>query len=194
MLKIDTIAKNKGIFNPDTDLQSKAIGIWDLTKSSLTYAGTFPQIKNYKRVSEEFSMRGDRLAYINYGDSSYTGSFLKFNSVSNPFALDEGDIVVFPLVNSIDDAIAQKTKLMQKGSGSDNPNSQFRKSQEQRKFKTSDSRAKFIEMRNKAKNTPTQILPSNMMQEGERQTVRTNSVIALAPDVSNATPNPNANL
>lgn len=194
MLQIDTISKNKGIFNPNTDLQSKNVGIWDLTKSSLTYDGITQRIKNYLVVAEEFSMRADRLAYINYGEESYTGTFMKFNSISNPFAVNSGDVVVFPIQDTLDSAITQKAKLIQKGSGSTNPNSQFRKSQEQRKFQTSESRAKFIELTEKAKNLPPQILPSNLMQEGERQTVRTRSVIALAPDVSNATPNPNANL
>jgi hypothetical protein len=194
MLQIDTISKNKGIFNPDTQLQSRNIGIWDLTKSSLTYTGVIQKIRNYKIVAEEFSMRPDRLAYLSYGEISYTGSFMKFNGISNPFAVGEGDIAVFPLKETLDSAVTQKAKLIQKESGTSNPNTQFRKSQEQRKFKTSESRAKFIEMTAKAKNLPPQILPPNLMQEGERQTVRTRSVIALAPDVSNATPNPNANL
>ena len=48
--------------------------------------------------------------------------------------------------------------------------------------------------KNKAKNPPPQILPPNILQEGERQTLRTNAVIAFGPDVSNAAPNPAGNL
>jgi len=194
MLKIDTLAKNKNVYNPDSDLQTKNIGIWDLTRSSINYTGVNVQIKSYKIVPDDYVMRPDRFAFSAYGDLAYTGTFLKFNGISNPFAMNSGDLVVFPLQAGLDAALDAKSKLISKGSGAENPNSKFRKSQEQRRFKTSDSRKKFLEMRNKAKNTPTQVLPSNILQDGERQTVRTNAVIALGPDVSNASPNPNANL
>ena len=139
-------------------------------------------------------MRPDLMAYQIYGDMAYTGTLLKINSISNPFAIDVGEVFAAPTTKSVDSMLSTKASLLKKDESNNNPNSQFRKSQEQRKFKVSDSRKDFLAKRLKAKNPTPQILPPNVMQEGERQTVRTNSVIGLAPDVSNAVPNPNANI
>jgi hypothetical protein len=94
----------------------------------------------------------------------------------------------------IDAAFDLKQATILQSNSTNNPNQQFRDIQEQKKFKISNSRQKFLEQRGKAKNPSEQIIPSNLTQAGERQTVRTNVVIGLAPDVSNAAPNPSGNL
>ena len=125
------------------------------------------------------------------------GSLLKVNKISNPFALKEGDVLAIPTATTIENTFNNKKSINQAQASSNtntNPNQVFRKNQEQKKFKVSNSRQAFLDRRANGKNPTPQILPPNMMQEGERQTIRTNSVIGLGPDVSNATPNPNANI
>ena len=194
MLNIDVLSKNKSIFNPNRDLQSSGVGIWDLTSGSMNFRNINLKINRYFLVREEFQMRPDQLAFQAFGDLSYTGSLMKINGISNPFALKEGNLIVIPTQERIDASFALKQATLLQSNTTNNPNQQFRDIQEQKKFKISNSRQKFLEQRNKAKNAPEQILPPNFTQPGERQTVRTNVVIGLAPDVSNAPANPAGNL
>jgi len=194
MLNIDILSKNKSIFNPNRDLQSSGVGIWDLTSGSMNFRNINLKINRYFLVREEFQMRPDQLAFQAFGDLSYTGSLMKINGISNPFALKEGNLIVIPTQERIDASFALKQATLLQSNTTNNPNQQFRDIQEQKKFKISNSRQKFLEQRNKAKNAPEQILPPNFTQPGERQTVRTNVVIGLAPDVSNAPANPAGNL
>ena len=194
MLNIDTLYQNKSVFNPNRDLQSNGVGIWDLTSGSMDFRNINLKINRYFLVREEFQMRPDQLAFQAFGDLSYTGSLMKINSISNPFALKEGNLIVVPLQERIDAAFTLKQATILQSNTTNNPNQQFRDVQEQKKFKISNSRQKFLEQRQKAKNAPEKILPSNVTQPGERQTVRTNVVIGLAPDVSNAPANPAGNL
>ncbi len=194
MLNIDVLSKNKSIFNLNRDLQSNGVGIWDLTSGSMNFRNINLKINRYFLVREEFQMRPDQLAFQAFGDLSYTGSLMKINGISNPFALKEGNLIVIPTQERIDASFALKQATLLQSNTTNNPNQQFRDIQEQKKFKISNSRQKFLEQRNKAKNAPEQILPPNFTQPGERQTVRTNVVIGLAPDVSNAPANPAGNL
>jgi hypothetical protein len=193
MLNIDTLYQNKSVFNPNKDLQNNGVGIWDLTAGSMDFRNINLKINRYFLVREEFQMRPDQLAFQAFGDLSYTGSLMKINNISNPFALKEGNLIVIPLQERIEASFALKQATLLQSNTTNNPNQQFRDVQEQKKFKISNSRQKFLEQRGKAKNAPDQILPPNVTQPGERQTVRTNVVIGLAPDVSNAPANPAGN-
>lgn len=195
MLNLDVLAKNKDIFNPNAQDQERNYGIWDLTRSSVSFKNSKVEFKKYVVVKEDYSMRPDIIAYKVYGDLKYTGSLMKINSISNPFAVNVGDVIAAPTVKAIDSAFNTKAATLKAvESNNNNPNTKFRKAQEQKKFQVSDSRKSFLERRAAGKNPTPQILPPNILQEGERQTVRTNAVIGLGPDVSNASPNPNANL
>ena len=193
MLNIDTLYQNKSVFNPNKDLQNNGVGIWDLTAGSMSFRNINLKINRYFLVREEFQMRPDQLAFQAFGDLSFTGSLMKINNISNPFALKEGNLIVIPTQERIEAAFALKQATLLQSNATNNPNQQFRDVQEQKKFKISNSRQKFLEQRGKAKNAPEQILPPNVTQPGERQTVRTNVVIGLAPDVSNAPANPAGN-
>jgi hypothetical protein len=45
MIEIDTLSRNKNIFNPNKDLQNQGIGILDLTRSSLSFGNINLKIK-----------------------------------------------------------------------------------------------------------------------------------------------------
>jgi uncharacterized surface anchored protein len=194
MLNIDTLQRNKSVFNPNKDLQNNGIGIWDLTASSMDFTNINLKLERYFTLREDYQMRPDLLALQAYGSLSYTGSLMKVNFISNPFAMQEGDLIVVPVVDQIEATFNLKQSTILKGNTSNNPNQRFRDAQEQKKFKISNSRQQFLEKRNGPKNPPAQILPSNIAQAEERQTVRTNVVVGLGPDVSNSLPNPAGNL
>jgi hypothetical protein len=87
MLNLDILSRNKNIFNPDSQDQERNYGIWDLTRSSVSFKNTKVEFKKYVVVKEDYQMRPDIIAYKVYGDLKFTGSLMKINSISNPFAL-----------------------------------------------------------------------------------------------------------
>ena len=184
MLDIDVLTVNKNVFNPDPELMDKRFGIWDLTKSSLTYKGVNVNVDVSYMVPEDLQMRPDLLAYRKYGKEGAFGSMLKFNGISNPFAFSEGFFMYMPTAASIQAAFAAKKKLDKGGNTNSSPSQAFRKSQESKIVKPSEGRSKFLE--SKIKNPPGQILPPNLRQEGERSTVRKNGYIIFGPDAGGA--------
>lgn len=191
MIEIDTLSRNKSIFNPNKDLQNQGIGILDLTRSSLSFSNINLKISQFYRVPEDAQMRPDLICLQGYGNLTNTGSLMKTNGISNPFAIDTGTLFAIPDNDGLDAAFDQKKMTLASGNTTDNPNTAFRKSQENKAFKTSDSRKNFLEQQSKAKNPISQPLPPNVLQQGEIQTLTTPSVIALGPSTSAAGPNPN---
>ena len=131
MLNLDVLAKNKDIFNPNAQDQERNYGIWDLTRSSVSFKNSKVEFKKYVVVKEDYSMRPDIIAYKVYGDLKYTGSLMKINSISNPFAVNVGDVIAAPTVKAIDSAFNTKAATLKAvESNNNNPNTKFRKAQE----------------------------------------------------------------
>lgn len=188
MLDIDTITRNKNIFNPDKELMDQGIGIWDLTRSSVSFSNINLKIKQFYTVTEDTQMRPDLVAFQAYGNLANTGSLMKVNGISNPFAVKTGTLFAIPSQERLDAAFDQKKTFLQAGNSTVNPNTSFRKAQEGKTFKVSESRKKFVEAQNKAKNPVSQALPPNVLQEGESQIVKSNEFILFGPSVSSAGP------
>ncbi len=191
MIEIDTLSRNKNIFNPNRDLMTQGVGIWDLARSSVSFSRINLKIRQFYMVTEETQMRPDLICLQAYGNLINIGSLMKINSYSNPFAINEGMIFAIPVMGRLDAAFDQKAKSLAKNNTTTNPNNAFRKSQENKTFQLSDSRKKFVEAQNQAKNPVPQALPPNILQQGEVQILKTPQVIALGPSVSAAGPNPN---
>jgi len=112
-LEIDTLTNNKRIFNPDSTLNSTgSYGVWDLTKASMTYNNVSVQIKTFFAVTEYYQMRPDIIAAIKLGDQGMVGSLLKFNSVSNPFAVKEGTVFAIPESSTVQESLKIKRPLV----------------------------------------------------------------------------------
>lgn len=181
-LTIDTLAKNKNVFNPNTNDQSNQYGIWDLTRSSL-YFNSPPSIESFFVVSENYEMRPDLIAAIVYGDQGKVGSLLKFNSISNPFSIEKNRYLMVPSDQSITNSVSAKKIAIQSSSSSNantNPNEVFRKNQEQKKFKVSEGRKKFLQ--SKIKNQPNVVLPPNVLQPREKTIEKRDGFIVFAPN------------
>jgi hypothetical protein len=192
MIEIDTLSRNKTIFNPNRGLMEQGIGIWDLTKSSVSFSLINLKIQSFINLTEDAQMRPDLVSLQAYGSLSYTGSLMKINSISNPFAIQTGTVFAIPVQDRIDAAFDQKRTLLGQNNTTTNPNSTFRKSQENKAFKVSQSRKSFLEAQAGIKSPTSQALPPNLLQEGEVQTLKTPGFISLGPSVSSAGPNPNA--
>jgi len=64
---------------------------------------------NVYRVPKEYAMRPDLISKSVYNNSLYAEVILKFNGISNPFSIDEGDIILIP------DLDAAKGKMKELG-------------------------------------------------------------------------------
>ena len=180
---IDTISKNKSIFNPDPINNQPGFGIWNLTQSSVDYNSGIA-LDDFFVVTEYYQMRPDLIAAIKYGDHGRVGSLLKFNSISNPFAVMEGNILLIPNSKSIDDSFNSKKIISQSQATANNntntnQNTVFKKNQESKKFKVSDARRKFLEQ--KVKNQPNIVLPPNVMQPDDKAIMKENGFLIFAP-------------
>lgn len=56
------------------------------------------------KVPADYVMRPDLISKAVYNDSYYTEIILKFNGISNPFTISEGDIILIP---NLDEALAK---------------------------------------------------------------------------------------
>lgn len=183
LLLIDTLKNNKSVFNPQPGLDASKYGIWNLTKSSITYNNLDIQIGDFFFVKDIYQMRPDLIAAVKLGDQSKVGSLLKINGISNPFSLKEGRFILIPSQSTIDRSFDVKKISNQSSSSSNtntNPNEAFRKNQEQKKFKVSEGRKKFLE--SNIKNQPESILPPNVMQPSQRSILKRNGFFIFAPD------------
>jgi len=182
-LVIDTLQKNKEIFNVNPGLEGSAYGIWDLTKSSVSYLQNDMEIDTIYAVTEYYQMRSDIIASMKYGDAGKMGSLLKFNDISNPFAINTGTFLIIPTLKSIENTFNLK-KLLNQESGTSNtntnPNEVFKKNQEQKKFKVSEGRKKFLDA--KVKNQPSLIISPNVTQPDAKSIEKKNGYLIFAPD------------
>lgn len=181
-LEIDTLVRNKSIFNPSADLKTGDYGIWDLTNPSISYTGIDPSFKTLTMVPEYFQMRPDLIASLRMGNQNQVGTLLKFNAISNPFSLKEGQVLAVPERSTVELAFNSRKIQNQSRNGSNvntNPNQTFRKNQEQKKFDVSSGRKKFLE--SKIKKTPGMVLPPNVSQPGDSSIEKKNGYLVLAP-------------
>jgi hypothetical protein len=88
----------------------------DLTRRSVSFRGvTVDQGKSYV-VEDGLQMRGDLISKMYYQTSSFLCLLLKYNGISNPFALDVYDIIKLPDGSVLSAMITNPANL----NGSDN--------------------------------------------------------------------------
>ena len=182
MLEIATLSINKRIFNPNESDQSKSIGIWDLTQSSVNYDIEFMNSRKVFRVTSDMVMRPDLISLYQIGDSDYCGSMMKVNGISNPFSIDEGRLLFILSPEMIKKTYDRKKDEIsgQSTSQQNSPLDNLKKAQEDKAFKVSPGRKNFLDKT--IKNKPPLILPPNVSQPGDRKFTRKGKVFTFAPD------------
>lgn len=71
-----------------------------MTEPTLLFSTSNTEIVNKIIVGKEYACRIDLLAERYYGDPSYADYLLKYNNISNPFTIGEGDILLIPSITS----------------------------------------------------------------------------------------------
>lgn len=147
----------------------------DLTKSMFDF-----QANNYTsfsafRISSDYVMRPDLISQAVYNNTLYTEYILKYNGISNPFAIQEGDVILIP---TLDSAI-KSTKTQ--GTAADDPAKKLRDSYkfiDPAKIPKTDTDTKNFSSRNISSNGIQEgALPPNIADEGVSQIVERNGRI-----------------
>lgn len=112
-------------------------------------------------VTREMVMRPDLVAHMYCGSHNKVGSLLKINSISNPFSVDEGDILFIPDSQTLRDIVAKpaeaETSEIRKS---------FRKQLQERISQVSEQRKEYL---NSVQISSTAALPPNVIKEGDEQ-------------------------
>lgn len=97
------IIKNKPIINKN------GVDMVDLTPKSINYNENDVDILESFFVSKDMVMRADLVSYVAYGNTDYYDIILKFNNISNPFSLQQGEYLFIPEISYISQQLI-KTK------------------------------------------------------------------------------------
>jgi hypothetical protein len=68
----------------------------DLTQSMFDFKSNNYTSFNVFKISVEYLMRPDLISQAVYNNTMYTEFVLKYNGISNPFSMEEGDIILIP--------------------------------------------------------------------------------------------------
>jgi len=82
----------------------------DLLYKTLNYTDNGTQQGNFLKVNEYYVARPDLISLAVYGDDKYADIICKLNGISNPFELNENDILFIPTFEYIN-FIIDKTGL-----------------------------------------------------------------------------------
>lgn len=138
----------------------------DLTQTMLNLKT--PSFANYTiyKVPRDYRMRPDLISRAVYNDALYTEIVLKFNGISNPFSINEDDIILIPNLDDAEDVIATPQQIEME-SAADRIRNAY-KYIDPLKYPSKGDALKAYEQRNLS-DTPTDLLPPNFNRAGESQ-------------------------
>lgn len=90
------------------------IEIKDLTASMFDLTALNYVSYDIYRVPKEFEMRPDLISAAVYNNTLYVEMILKYNGISNPFTIKEGDLILIPNIGSME-AIMSKPSMTDTG-------------------------------------------------------------------------------
>lgn len=157
----------------------------DLTQSMFDLkSGSYVNLSVY-RVPKEYSMRPDLLSQASYNNTIYAEFILKYNGISNPFSIGEGQVVVIPDINN-----AKEVAKSRSDDGEDSDAKRIRNSYkyiDPTKVPRRDADVESFDRRNlQGKKSQLQdgALPPNISQEGEKGIVTRNGRVYFGENVS----------
>lgn len=146
----------------------------DLTRSMFDFRANNYTSYNVFKVSRDYVMRPDLISQVVYNNTLYAEYILKYNGISNPFTIDEGDLILIPDLES-----AKKNTKTVEGSGVDgDPSKRLRDSYKYidptKIPKRDEDLARFSDRKLTKKTIPEGALPPNIADEGTSQIIERN--------------------
>lgn len=156
------------------------IEVRDLTASmfNLNSMSTYPKYNVYK-VPKDFEMRPDLIAAAVYNNSAYAEIILKFNGISNPFSIMEGDLILVPSLDSVQTVITTSSTTTL-NSGANLIRNSYKYIDPTKMPKSDDSNFQNRQLVGGAKEGA---LPPNLTQDGETQITYRNGRVYFGPSV-----------
>lgn len=151
----------------------------DLTASMFTEKVKPYNTYNLYKVPRDYVMRPDLIAQAVYNDAGLAEIILKYNGISNPFTINEGDIILIPNLQSAQDSINT-----QKGTDADGSKAlrDSYKYIDPAKFPKNGSRE--FDNRQLVKGAKDGALPANIAAEGEQQITYRNGRVYFGSSVA----------
>lgn len=174
MLRIETLSRKTELTLPNGDK------IMDLTTKSFEFSGSV-NVNHTSIVSDDFQMRPDLVARVEYGNSNRLDFICKFNGISNPFSLETGRILM------IGDEDELKNQVANNQNTSDNP----KKADIRARFfdpnklsKKDQTRLAYLQKKSKAHvNASASNLPPNFAEPGAKELTVKNGQVIFGNDV-----------
>lgn len=153
------------------------IEIKDLTSSMFDInSGKYTRYNVY-RVPKEFEMRPDLISAAVYNNSLYAEIILKYNGISNPFSIKQGDLILIPALDSMQQMLAKPRGFDSDGSKAIRNSYKYIDPLKIPKNDTSFTNRQIV---GGAKDGA---LPPNLAEEGERQITYRNGRVYFGESV-----------
>jgi hypothetical protein len=149
--------------------KSDGIVIRDLTQSMFDFrSDNYINFSIYK-VPMDYQMRPDLISQAMYNNTIYAEYILKYNGISNPFSIDEGDIIVIPNLDSAKDNTKSRTDELE-GSDAKRIRDSYKYIDPGKAPRRDDGTENFDRRNLSSKKDQIEdgALPPNIAQEGER--------------------------
>ena len=156
----------------------------DLTTASIRYNNSENYIIDAFYIGSEMKMRPDLISKAAYGNIDDWDLLLKFNGVSNPFSIDEDDLIAIPDLNWM---MSQLNDASKDGSEEDIRGQYVDKTKvrevdiNKRKY---NEYIKTLHQKINIVNENDIYLPPNLSQPGEKEATIINDVVYLGNDIS----------
>jgi hypothetical protein len=82
------------------------VEVKDLTASMFNLQNNNYVSYSIYKVPKEFAMRPDLISAAAYNNTMYAEIILKYNGISNPFSIQEGDMILIPNLDSVQAILA----------------------------------------------------------------------------------------
>lgn len=89
------------LFNRKKVVKKNNEELIDFSQSTLKIANSNIRIQSFVVINSEMEMRLDLVAFQAWGSDRYLDMLLKFNGISNPFAVETGDIIAIPYLDDM---------------------------------------------------------------------------------------------
>lgn len=149
--------------------------IVDLASATFSFEKTGGAAAGYIRVLADEAMRPDLVCVRIYGDQKFYEPLLKYNGISNPFAIEAGDILLAPPFKALEQAIIAPKKIVEKG--------QEKLSNNETKLinpKTAKDKKRLEALKDKVK----EIVPPNVNLEGNKNVKVKDGKVIFGEDVT----------
>lgn len=104
------IIKKKSIINSNL-INEKIV---DITEKSIEYKDIAVTLLDSFYISEDMQMRPDLISHVGYGSTDYFDLILKFNGISNPYAIEKNTYIYIPELTWMMGQLAEKQSQAEK--------------------------------------------------------------------------------